>query len=76
MTDRVLSLVRDSGVEMNATQIPALLGTNGLGQLQGVVVRELIAKGFFGGIEEVLAIEIGQGILCFWFKNHSAPPKK
>ena len=76
MAGRILGLVRNTGVEMNAAQRPALLGANRLGQFLRIVVRELKPEGFLGGVEQVLAIEIGQGILGFWLNNHLVPPKK
>jgi hypothetical protein len=63
-------------VEMDAGDLPALGGTDPLGEQPRVVVGEGVAEGLLGGIEEVLAIEEGEGPLDCRFSAHGMPGKK
>ena len=82
MPKSIIPEFRNSRVESCFPKDPTLLFAYVLGHFQGIVIRELVSKCAFYGMEDVLAVEEGYGTKRFccngWLSEggHLTPEKK
>ncbi len=76
MPERFISLVGDTGIEMDMTELPALRRADPSCQHERVVVRVSVTERFLCGVKQVLAIDEGVRSLGGWFGRQAGPPGK
>ena len=67
--------IGDASIEARLIEVSSVRSTDGLGETLDIIVRIVVTERLSNGVEQVLAIDKGDGALFGGFNGHEHPLK-